>query len=162
VGRWFSAGDSAFALIDGNPATAADDDWRTVRVTAVDTTVTCATGASRAQLLTLDGLAGTDRVLPGAPLRTFDQYTYGAITYSGATFLGRGDPSGTIQPIVGPLSANAAAPVRFAYLDENATATADPLAVSQIEVTLQTRADVLDAQGDWIQDSLSVRINVRN
>jgi prepilin-type N-terminal cleavage/methylation domain-containing protein len=162
VGRWFSVGDSVFALIDGNPEVHDDDDWRSVRVTAVDTTATCGTGTEQAQQLTVAGLAGGDRVLPGAPLRSYERYTYGVTRFGGTPFLGRRQPGQWSQPIVGPLDPVAEQPVEFVYLDENGTITADPGEVAQIQVTLRTRSPVRDAQGELIRDSMTVRVNTRN
>lgn len=162
VGRWFSAGDSVFALIDGDPELASDDRWASLLVATIDTTATCGTGTEPAQLLTLVGLAGADTILPGAPLRSYEQYTYGLFEFEGYPFLGRKAPGEGAQPMVGPLDPNASAPLAFQYLDEDGTVTTDPLAVTQIEVTLRTGSAVTDSRGDPVQDSIAVRVNVRN
>jgi prepilin-type N-terminal cleavage/methylation domain-containing protein len=162
VGRWFAKGDSVFALIDGNPELASDDQWRSLSVTTTDTTVTCASGTEQAQLLTLAGLTGADTILPGAPLRSYERYTYGVFEFDGYPFLGRQAPGGKAQPMVGPLDAKSESPLAFRYLDENGTVTTDALAVTQIEVTLRTRSSVTDSRGDPVQDSVTVRVNVRN
>ncbi len=162
VGRWFETGDSIFALLDANPDLHSDDSWTTLAITAVDTTATCGTGTEEAQILTLTGLNGAEEVLPGAPVRTYERYTYGLYAWNGIPYLGRTTPGGTTQPVVGPLDARAASPLAFAFYDENGAVTADPLLVSQIEVTLRTSSDVRNPQGDLVADSLILRVNTRN
>lgn len=162
VGRWFAKGDSVFALIDGNPELASDDQWRALSVATIDTTVACGSGTAQAQLLTLAGLTGADTIIPGAPLRSYERYTYGVFEFDGYPFLGRKAPGSGAQPMVGPLDPKSDSPLAFRYMDEDGTVTTDPLAVTQIEVTLRTRSSVTDFRGDPVQDSVTVRVNVRN
>lgn len=162
VGQWFAKGDSVFAFVDGDPETSIDDRWLSLLVSATDTTVTCGTGTEPAQLLTLLGLSGADTILPGAPMRSYEHYTYGLYEWEGYPFLGRRRPSGGAQPMVGPLDPKSKSPLAFRYLDENGAVTTDDLAVTQIEVTLRTRSAVTDSRGDPVQDSITVRVNVRN
>ena len=101
----------------------------------------------------------------GASLATrppTERYTYGLYAWNGIPYLGRTTPGGTTQPVVGPLDARAASPLAFAFYDENGAVTADPLLVSQIEVTLRTSSDVRNPQGDLVADSLILRVNTRN
>ncbi len=162
VGQWFSAGDSAFTFIDGDPERRSDDDWRSTRVMAVDTTTTCGSGPDEAQLVTLAGLAGADTVLPGSPLRVFEQYSYGLRDWDGQPFLVRQAPGGPVQPVVGPLDETVSDPLKFEYLNENGSVTADPLEVAQIQITLKTSSDARDVQGDLVRDSLTLRVHTRN
>lgn len=162
VGDWFAVGDSVFVFLDGDPDLQKDDSWRSAIVAAVDTTVTCATGTEPAQIVTLGGLAGADTVLPGAPVRSFERYTYGVYEWSGEPYLGRTDKFGDTEPVIGPLDAKAANPLEFKYLDENGLVTGDPLEVAQIQITLRTSSDVADAHGDRVQDSVTVRVHTRN
>lgn len=162
VGRWFSAGDSVWAFLDRDPALQSDDVWRLTTVTAVDTSFTCATGPEPAALVTLSGLVGPDTILPGAPLRSFEQYTYGLYEWSGRPFLGRSAPGDSPEPVVGPLDGTGGDPLEFVFLDENGDVTADPLRVAQIQMTLRTRSKVYDAQGDLVRDSITIRVNARN
>jgi hypothetical protein len=148
--------------LDGDPDLHSDDTWTTLTITAVDTTATCGTGTDEAQRLTLTGLSGSEQVLPGAPLRTYERYTYGLYTWNGVPYLGRTTPGGTTQPVVGPLDERAAAPLAFAFYDENGATTVDPLLVTQIEVTLRTSSDARNARGDLVSDSLIVRVSTRN
>ena len=162
MGQRFSPGDSVVVLIDGNPAFQNDDVWHTLLVTAVDSTATCGTGALEAQLLTLDGLTDPDRVLPGAPLRAYERYTYALRDIDGVAFLTRREPGGAAQPMVGPLDSEVGEPLVFEFLDALGAPTTNTTAVSQIQVTLHTLSDVRNSRGDLVRDSLTMRINARN
>ena len=85
--------------------------WLSLLVSATDTTATCGSGTEPAQLMTLLGLSGADTILPGAPIRSYEQYTYGLYKWEGYPFLGRREPSGSAQPMVGPLDPKSESPL---------------------------------------------------
>ncbi len=164
MGEWFEAGDSVFVFADNQTSIATDDDWITVRVSAVDSTVTC--GSSRAQDLSFAGQSAQftqptgDSVRTGAPVRSYVRYQYGLTTYDGETYLGRTDPSGTTVPIVGPLKSSDG--LSFMYLDSVGNTTAVTTDVRQIRVTIRTASGVVNSVGQTVSDSITALIYTRN
>lgn len=164
VGDWFETGDSVFIFADNKTSTSSDDEWVGAKITARDTTSTC--GTSKGIKLSFAGQSAVftqptgDSVRTGAPVRSYVQYTYGLITMSGKTYLGRTDGSGTAVPLVGPLKPTNG--LSFTYLDANSTATAVSTDVRQITVTIRTSSDALDSTGQAISDSISAVIYTRN
>ena len=160
-GQWFQANDSVFVFADNNTNLSSDDRWLAVQVTAVDTTRTC--GTSAAQNLSFAGQAAkftADSVRVGAPVRSFVRYTYGLVTYSGQTYLGRTDPGGSTTPLVGPLRPSDG--LAFTYLDSLGAVTGTATKVRQIRVTIRTTSTVRNALGQMVADSIVTRIYTRN
>ncbi|HSW31864.1 MAG TPA: prepilin-type N-terminal cleavage/methylation domain-containing protein [Longimicrobiales bacterium] len=161
VGNWFAVGDSVFVFADKRENISTDDVWIRARVTAVDTTVAC--GASRGVRLTFTGQAGlfaADSVRVGAPVRSYLRYTYGLITESGQTYLGRTPAGGTAAPMVGPLKPSTG--IQFTYLDSLGSVTSVTTNVRQITVRVRTVSEVLNSLGQPVSDSLTIRIYTRN
>ncbi len=161
IGRFFEGGDSVMVFADNNPDLASDDTILAGTVGSIDSTLTCS-GADTAQSLTVPALAaaalGNDTVRIGAPVRGFTIYTYGLYSLDGDYYLAR-QSGATTAPLVGPLSSNG---VSFIYMDSFGNVTANPRAVSQIEVTLRTQSEVRDPQGRFLSDSLTTVIYLRN
>jgi len=161
VGNWFEVGDSVFIFADNRENISSDDDWILARVTSVDTTAAC--GASQGTRLTLAGQAAkfaADSVRVGAPVRSFIRYTYGLVTESGDTYLGRTPASGAAAPIVGPLSPSNG--IEFTYLDALGAVTAVTTDVRQITVKIRTASGVMNSLGQPVKDSVTGRIYTRN
>lgn len=160
IGPAVEAGDSIHIFADNLPDRARDDVWLTRAVQKVDATATCA--GAPAQILTIPNLASTgDTVRPGAPLRTFETYTYGLISWGGEEYLGRRiSTAGTPDPLVGPLVPTRG--VSFLYLDSIGTVTTVDTLVSQIEVTLRYQSPVRNVQNQVVRDSIVGRVHLRN
>lgn len=161
VGNWFAVGDSVFVFADNRENNANDDDWIAARASAVDTTAAC--GASPASRITFGGQAAkfaADSVRVGAPVRSYLRYTYGLVTESGQTYLGRTLAGGTAAPMVGPLKPSTG--IQFTYLDSLGSVTAVTTNVRQITVRVRTTSEVVNSLGELVSDSLTVRIYTRN
>lgn len=160
VGTWFESGDSIFVFADNDPERSGDDAWLDKVVRSADTTATC--GGRASQVLTVPDLASTgDTVRVGAPVRTFDRFTYGAFQIDGETYLGRqARGASAADPLVGPIVPVGG--VAFRYLDAREQVTSVAAEVSQIEVTLRFESPVRTVGGRLVSDSLVARIYPRN
>jgi prepilin-type N-terminal cleavage/methylation domain-containing protein len=163
VGSWFGVGDSVAVYAENSPKTAADDDWIYGRVTARDTTILC--NGRPAQRLTVPRVttAATndlDTVRVGANVRSYTHYTYSTYTFDGQGYLGRKDSTNTAVPLVGPLQSSAG--LAFRYLDSLGAVTTTASDISQIEVTLRTLPQVRGPNGNFVADSVTTLIYVRN
>lgn len=163
-GRRFAQNDSVFVFADNDEYDDDDDVWIQAEVTGVDTTVTCPQGPARATLLRFNSQAtlfNTDSVGLGAPVRSYLRFTFGLMTYSGATYLGRREGTSTdMVPIVGPLRAGTG--VEFEYRDALGNTTTVPTDVRQIVVTVRTGSGVLNSVGNEVADSISTWVYTRN
>ena len=162
VGDWYEVGDSVLIFADNVTDIASDDAWISGRVTAVDTTKTCA--SVDAQELTFgsqSSVFAADSVRNGASVRGYTYYTYGTFTFMGETYLGRADTAGTMVPVVGPLKAING--LQFAYLDSLAAVTNTAANVRLIQVTLRSGGSgVLNSVGNEVSDSVTATIYMRN
>lgn len=162
VGNWFSAGDSVTVFADNQTETAADDNWFKARITSVDTTATC--NGFQSQRLSFSGQAAlftADSVRQGASVRGFATYTYGSFLFRSEVYLGRGDSSGVMVPIIGPLRDSGG--LEFAYLDSLGAATTTATNVRLIQVTLRTGGDgIANTVGQEVADSVTATIYTRN
>ena len=162
VGDWYEVGDSVLIFADNVTDIASDDVWISGRVTAVDTTKTCA--SADAQELTFgsqSSVFAADSVRNGAPVRGYTYYTYGTFTFMGETYLGRADTTGTMVPVVGPLKASNG--LQFVYLDSLAAVTNKAANVRLIQVTLRSGGSgVLNSVGNEVSDSVTSTIYMRN
>jgi prepilin-type N-terminal cleavage/methylation domain-containing protein len=160
VGDWFVAGDSIFVFADNDPERSGDDAWLDKVVRSADTTATC--GGRPAQVLTVPDLASTgDTVRVGAPVRTFERFTYGAFEFDGDTYLGRqARGASSPDPLVGPILPVGGVVLR--YLDAREQVTTVAAEVSQIEVTLRYESEARTFGGRRVSDSVVARIHPRN
>ena len=138
--------DSLLIYWEGDPQTRNDDTWRPGFVQAAATANACADGAP-AFVLTLQpqwindpavNIAGT--ITNGSPVLGFDKVVYRVYQSSdGNWYLGLRSPAatGTIQPLIGPLIGSNG--VTFSYFDATGNATANPLFVARIDITLRAR-----------------------
>lgn len=158
----FAAGDSVLIWADNDPDTENDDNWFSADVSGVDGTVTCPDGSGATQL-TFSGLQTlflADSVGIGAPVRSFQDYTFGTTTMSGDVYLGRQTGTGDMVPVTGPLEAGSSG-LEFIYRDSLGAVTTTPADVSQIEVIIRTGSEVLGPLGRMVQDSVNVWIHTR-
>ena len=161
IGRYFASGDSIVVFADNDPNIASDDTILSGVVASISMAMseTC-TGTDTAQSLVVPDLVtalANDTVRLGAPVRGFTIYTYGLYSMDGDYYLARRF-GGITEPLVGPLSANG---VSFTYMDPGGNVTTNPRAVSQIEVTLRSRSNVINERGP-VGDSLTTTIYLRN
>ena len=159
----FEVNDSLFVYADNDEGTRNDDTWFKARVTHLAAGV-CPQDGTTSQLLTFNGQSSAfsaDSVGIGAPLRTYEYYTFGTTTVGGSTFLARRNGSGDWVPITGPLRSSNG--LEFVYRDANGAVTSTATDVRQVEVIVRTGGDVLSALGTQaVSDSISTWIYLRN
>jgi hypothetical protein len=161
LGDTLAAADSVWLFADHDPTIASDNTWFMSTVLEVLSPQTCGGQTTQTVRFKWGGAMGADTPTVGGLVRTFETYTYGLGTYNGAPYLIRKlEPSGATVPLVGPLTPGSG--VTFQYLDGNGITTAVGANVRQIVVTLRTRHQARDAQGDLVSDSLRTRIYTRN
>jgi prepilin-type N-terminal cleavage/methylation domain-containing protein len=162
VGRWFEGGDSLFIFYDNDTELVGDDVWLSKVVSNVDTTATCP-GGDQAQEMHIPGLSSTDdSVRIGAPVRTYTTFTYGILQDGADWYLARAEGYRTPEPLIGPIRSSTGGGVEFVYLDEDGNVTGTATDVAQIQVTLRTLSGIRDAQGNFMQDSITATVSVRN
>lgn len=162
----FSSGQGLVVFVDDDPDTAADDQWAVASISnlqedsaACDGTVGSGPLVHR---ITSSGLASGDYsgIRAGAPLRSFQTYTYGSYQVGSDWYLGRRTGSGTPVPLVGPVRGQDG--VQFEYLTADGSTTSTPSEVRQVRVTIRTRSNARDRQGNPVADSVSARVHLRN
>ena len=159
VGSWLKPGDSVFVFAENDAGTSTDDSWILTAITSVDTTTTCGGDPGQLIAFTDAALFATDSVSTGGLVRAFSPVSYGRMTYSGAEYVGTQLAGDDWSPLVGPVTSDG---LSFRYLDVNGVTTAIATNVAQFEVTVRTEADIVDAVGNAIVDSMTIRIDVRN
>ena len=157
----FATGDSVFIYADNDVDTEADDAWVAAEVSQVTPGLVCPdlTLATELRFGGQGALFAADSVGIGAPIRSFGAYTFGTTTMNGDVYLGRRTGGGDMVPVTGPLESGTG--LEFIYRDSLGVVTADPLAVSQIEVIVRTGSEVLGPLGDMVQDSVRVWVHTR-
>lgn len=147
----FRAGDSVVVYVDGDTLMAADDSWARDVVTGVASPSLCTTtlGLGLSALLPDASLATLslhgaglkyDSIFPGAPVRSFEALTYRTGTWDGDPMLVV-ERNGTMQPLVGPLTATDG--VRFRYFDgQGNELTGLPLGATDRERVRRVRVEV--------------------
>lgn len=157
----FSAGDDLMIFLDTDETTFTDDTWDTGTVQAVsNSNATCDTkppGASQWKVtMVAHPLSG---VLNGAPVRAFEELTYGLFQFDGEWGLGRKKADeDEIKPLVGGLAGPGEGLV-LEYLTAGGAATTDLAQVATIRISLTT------ADRPWNespQKSLTSTIYLRN
>jgi len=161
-GDEFSAGQGIAVFVDDDPEIAGDDEWVVASIQNVaDGSGDCPL-AGPLQTITTSGLASGDYggIRTGAPIRSFEPFTYGAFQVAGDWYLGRRAGSGNAVPLVGPLDGQTG--LRFEYFDGAGAVTTAPTDVRRIRVTIRTRSDVRDGSGNPMVETLSADVFVRN
>jgi len=162
-GRKFEAGDSVFVFADNDVNDDDDDVWIRARITAADTTETCPQNGERATRLRFNGQAAlfaADSVGLGAPVRSYDRFTFGLTTFAGDPYLGRRQRAGDMIPVVGPLRAGTG--LQLEYRDALGNTTNVPANVRQIVVTVRTGSGILNSVGREVADSITTWVYTRN
>ena len=145
-GRTFDAGDSVFIYADNYQNRIDDDAWIQAQVTQVNTGDSCPQNGEAATRMRFTGqgaLFVADTIGLGAPMRSYDTYTFGSTTFVGDTYLGRQQGLGFMMPVVGPIRSTGG--VTFEYLRcarQHVTTTATD--VRQIVVTVRTGEGVIN------------------
>lgn len=161
TGDLFAVDDSVFVFAENQDATGSDDVWITTQLDAVDATVTCL-GRPASELEFPSGDAGlfvSDLVKVGAPMRSYQTFTFRSMTVLGQRYLARRDATG-LWPIAGPLRATDG--LQFVYRDALGAITAVPTDVRQIEVRIRTGSGVVNSVGEAVTDSIDAWIFTRN
>lgn len=162
-GRRFEQDDSVFVFADNDENDDDDDVWIQARVTQADTTETCPQNGEPGTRIRFNGQAPlftADTVGLGAPLRSYDYFTFGSTTFSGDPYLGRRQRAADMVPIVGPIRAGTG--LEFVYRDALGNVTSTPTDVRQIVVTVRTGSGVLNSLDQEVQDSITAWIYTRN
>lgn len=162
-GRKFASGDSVFVFADNDPYDDDDDTWIAAEVTNRDTLDVCPQAGEAATRLRFNAqlaLFAADSVGVGAPVRSYDTYTFGLTTFLGDPYLGRRRRNGGMIPIVGPLRAGNG--LEFSYRDALGNTTTTPSDVRQIVVTVRTGSGVLNSLNQEVQDSITAWVYTRN
>ena len=158
----FGVDDSVYVFADNDEARTSDDVWIPARVSAVDSSAVCPQDSTDALELTLQGqgsLFSADSVGIGAPLRSYEEFTFGTTTMIGDIYLARRD-TGDYVPIAGPLAPTNG--LEFVYRDSLGAVTAVDTLVAQIQVVVRTGSEVQNSIGQMVQDSVLVWIHTRN
>jgi prepilin-type N-terminal cleavage/methylation domain-containing protein len=164
LGRRFAAEDSVFIFADNEVRDDDDDVWIKTAIGTVDTSagVTCPQDGAAATELRFGGLAAlfmTDSVGVGAPVRSFQHFTFGLTDYAGDPYLGRKEGN-TWVPIAGPLQAGTG--LEFVYRDALGATTTTPTDVRQIVVRVRSGSGVLNSLGRTVSDSITAWVYTRN
>ena len=164
----FSSDQSLVVFVDGDPDTSADDVWAVGAVSNLqrnsdrcdaDAAVIADTLVHR---VTSSGLASGDYsgIRTGAPLKTFETFTYGAFEEGGDWYLARRTAGGDVVPLVGPIEGRDG--VRFEYLRGDGTTTTTAAEVRRVQITLRTRSEARDNRGNQVADSVTANVFLRN
>jgi prepilin-type N-terminal cleavage/methylation domain-containing protein len=164
-GARFEEDDSVFVFAENRDATPIDDVWIRTMVDDADTTVTClGRPATELAFPTLDIPLFSDTVKVGAPVRSYEYFTFGLATLLGETYLVRCDDADCTTafpwPIAGPLRATNG--LQFVYRDAMGAITTTRQDVRQIEVRIRTGDRVINSIGETVTDSLDAWIYTRN
>jgi prepilin-type N-terminal cleavage/methylation domain-containing protein len=158
----FAVGDSVFIFADKYQKDDGDDTWVSARVTQVTSGV-CPQDASAAVQLRFAGQQAifvADSVHVGAPVRSFTPVRFALTTYSGDTYLGRGESGGALSPVAGPIRATGG--LQFVYRDALGAVTGTPANVRQIVVTVRSGSNVLNSLSQPVTDSITAWVYTRN
>lgn len=159
----FAVGDSVFVFADNDENATSDDTWIAASIEQIDSTsVYCPQDSTAALELRFDGqsaLFTADSVGIGAPVRSYEEFTFGTTTMNGDIYLARRD-TGDYIPIAGPLAPNNG--LEFVYRDALGAVTTVDTLVAQIEVVVRTGSTVQNSLGQMVQDSVLVWIHTRN
>lgn len=155
-------------FIEGTQTTGTDDDWGVTRIQKVDTGACDPSwGGNGTALVVPDFIfppaIGEPPVYLGAPVRSFEVFTYGLYTVDGEPVLARRDATtGSLVPIIGPLAPSPDGLV-FRYLDANGNETTNPANVVRIGIVVRGRTQGTGVPGQThYTDSLATQLFLRN
>lgn len=165
--------DSVLVYRQGQESLRLDDLWLQGAVRTVGTG-TCLTGSASIRInvdvAPVNGGADSAAVgvLWGAPVRGFQMEELSITTSGGRSWVGQrtADAAGTwttVQPLVGPIESNG---LEFTFLDSTGAVTTNPRQLLSIRFVVRgespRRARTGSGAIDYIRDSISTRIQVRN
>lgn len=164
IGPDLAVNDSIFLFAENDTLRAEDDVWLAGMISAVNSGNTCPASAGsfpshRIDLSGISAALAVDSVRTGAPIRTFEHFTYGAYTISGELFVGREDSGSIVTPMVGPIRPGG---LVFTYRDEFGATTTTLTDIAQIDISLTVDADVTDTNNNLLQDSVATTVFLRN
>ncbi len=159
-------------FVENMRTTGADDDWDVVDIKQVSSCATCDASWGSAEgvdttTLNVPGFAfpanpGEGPVYLGAPVRSFEVFTYGLYTIDGEPVLARRAADGSLEPVIGPLAPSPDGLV-FRYFDANGNQTANPANVVRIEIVVRGRTPGTGVPGQThYSDSLVTQLFLRN
>lgn len=161
IPEYFDDPDSVFVFADNDEDTDDDDYWIPAEVTAADTLATCLSQpATDVEFSGQTAAFVADSVRVGAPIRSFQTFTFGLTNALGEAYLGRRSGAGAMIPVAGPLKASTG--LEFVYLDALGAVTAVPADVRQILVNIRTASTVMNSVGRTVSDSITAWIYTRN
>jgi prepilin-type N-terminal cleavage/methylation domain-containing protein len=159
------AGDSIFVFANNDEGRDDDDVW--IKTAAGNTSnTTCPQNGEAAIRIAFPALAGlflTDSVGVGAPVRSFEHFTFGLTTYNGDTYLGRRPgfgTTGTWIPVAGPL--DPATGIEFVYRDALGAVTSTREDVRQIVVRIRSESVMRNSLNRPVVDSITAWVYARN
>lgn len=170
-GDSINATDDVFVRYEGDDATRKDDGWARVFLTAAPSGKGCLDGAPGQVLvlnLALNLLQNFPKAITvGSPVLGYRVVTYGLYQPApgGDWYLGLRDPSGTRQPLVGPLLPNG---LTLTYYDANGAVTTARDSVVRIDIVVRgltnqaVRASAGSATSARAVDSVRTSVAVRN
>jgi prepilin-type N-terminal cleavage/methylation domain-containing protein len=161
-GSPFVAGDSIFVFANNDEGDDNDDVWIKTAVGNAGSESCPQAGNPAGTELRFGGLAAlfmTDSVGIGAPVRSFQHFSFGLTEYNGDTYLGR-KRGNTWTPIAGPLLPGTG--LEFVYRDALGEITATPADVRQIVARIRAGSDVLNSLNRPVVDSIIAWVHTRN
>lgn len=139
-GAPFAAADLAMVFVDEDITTFTDDRWEAHVVSSVSNSnagcPTSPTGVAD-QKVTFANTGELSLVSTGAPLRGFEEVSYGLYSFDGEWGLGRRDSDGVLKLLVGGL-AGPGEGLTFQYYDPSGSVTTDREDVESMEISLRT------------------------
>jgi prepilin-type N-terminal cleavage/methylation domain-containing protein len=161
--------DSLLIFMDANPNLTTDDRWGSFAVTGAPTAGTCPDGQPA---LVVPAIVHADSVAfmqIEAPVRSFEVMQLALFQQDSKYWLGArsvsADPTGVLQPVLGPLRSDG---LQLSYLAANGSATTVPAQVRSIEVMVRGLTQHTTSIGSGStdlrlsQDTLLTRIRLRN
>jgi prepilin-type N-terminal cleavage/methylation domain-containing protein len=161
--------DSLLIFMDADPNLTTDDRWGSFAVTGAPTAGTCPDGQPA---LVVPAIVHADSVAfmqIEAPVRSFEVMQLALFQQDSKYWLGArsvsADPTGVLQPVLGPLRSDG---LQLSYLAANGSATTVPAQVRSIEVMVRGLTQHTTSIGSGStdlrlsQDTLLTRIRLRN
>jgi prepilin-type N-terminal cleavage/methylation domain-containing protein len=147
-----------------------DDGWVATQAQNATDVDDCNGDEERDRQMTIGSLAITGASL-GAPVRGFEEYSYGLLDLEDQWVLGRTDADGNVTALVGPLASpgesGLESGLRFVYYDQDGETLSAPLnpaaraQVARIKVTVRGKGlGAATASGEYL-DLLSMQVYLR-
>lgn len=161
--------DSLLIFMDNDPNITTDDRWSAFAVTGTPTSGTCPDGQAALIVPATVHADSLSKMQLEAPVRSFEVMQLALFAQNSQYWLGArsvsGDPTSSLQPVLGPLRSDG---LQISYLAANGTATTVPTQVRSIEVMIRGFTQHTTSIGAGStdlrlsQDTLVTRIRLRN